>query len=235
MQLSDAELLLLATDGLESHDRRITRIEQRPEPEPLPVVVANLEPAGDHALTLTRTDGSSESFQLPAGPAGPAGEPGRDGVDGRDGSDGRDGADGKDGQDGEMGPAGEPGSSIDGISLDGAALVVALTDGTDYRVPAVVGNDGKDGKDGRDGKAGPAGPRGPAGQDGATILSGKGRPKDSVGKVGDLYFDLSSELLDFYGPKTADGWGRRTAQPEAPPSLHPAGRWWWQRRPWQPG
>ncbi|NRF39480.1 hypothetical protein [Pedobacter foliorum] len=54
-------------------------------------------------------------------------------------------------------------------------------------------------------KEGAVGPRGELGEDGSTILSGNTEPDPTIGKVGDYYFRLGNN--DFYGPKTASGWG----------------------------
>lgn len=57
-------------------------------------------------------------------------------------------------------------------------------------------------------KEGAVGPRGELGEDGSTILSGTTAPGPTIGKVGDYYFRISNS--DFYGPKTASGWGTAT-------------------------
>jgi len=54
-------------------------------------------------------------------------------------------------------------------------------------------------------KEGVVGPRGELGEDGSTILSGSTAPDPAAGKIGDYYFRISNN--DFYGPKTANGWG----------------------------
>ncbi|WP_051293141.1 hypothetical protein [Olivibacter sitiensis] len=53
------------------------------------------------------------------------------------------------------------------------------------------------------------GATGPAGADGSTIISGAGEPTAAIGKIGDYYF--RSLTGDFYGPKTASGWGAPTS------------------------
>lgn len=56
------------------------------------------------------------------------------------------------------------------------------------------------------GSPGAQGPVGPAGADGSVILSGTAAPVANLGKVGDFYLNKSNS--DFYGPKTAAGWGQ---------------------------
>lgn len=54
-------------------------------------------------------------------------------------------------------------------------------------------------------KEGAVGPQGLDGIAGSKIHSGNSAPTINVGVIGDYYFDTSSS--DFYGPKTATGWG----------------------------
>ena len=58
---------------------------------------------------------------------------------------------------------------------------------------------------GPQGAEGPKGEQGIRGDDGNTILSGNGAPSTSLGKAGDFYIDLHTDLL--YGPKSGSGWG----------------------------
>ena len=67
------------------------------------------------------------------------------------------------------------------------------------------GKDGSTGPQGPEGPQGEQGIRGEKGEDGSTIYSGSGAPSASLGDVGDYYFRTSNS--NFYGPKTADGWG----------------------------
>src|SRR6185437_2746478 len=55
------------------------------------------------------------------------------------------------------------------------------------------------------GAQGPQGPAGPAGVPGSQIYSGTGVPAANLGINGDYYLDKSTS--NFYGPKTANGWG----------------------------
>lgn len=73
---------------------------------------------------------------------------------------------------------------------------------------ASCGKDGATGPQGPKGDAGAIGPTGAtgvAGANGSTIYSGTGAPASGIGATGDYYIDLSSG--NFYGPKTASGWG----------------------------
>jgi hypothetical protein len=67
------------------------------------------------------------------------------------------------------------------------------------------GDPGIAGVPGATGPTGAQGPVGPAGADGSVILSGAGAPAANLGKVGDFYLNKTNS--DFYGPKTATGWG----------------------------
>lgn len=71
---------------------------------------------------------------------------------------------------------------------------------------------------GTNGATGPVGPTGVKGTDGTngtngvngnTILSGTGIPASSLGAINDYYLDKGT--YNFYGPKTATGWGVPTA------------------------
>lgn len=61
------------------------------------------------------------------------------------------------------------------------------------------------GDPGQTGPQGPAGAQGVAGPAGSKIYSGNGVPASNTGAAGDFYLDLSTS--NFYGPKTANGWG----------------------------
>ncbi|TJZ63372.1 hypothetical protein FAZ15_03575 [Sphingobacterium olei] len=67
---------------------------------------------------------------------------------------------------------------------------------------------GKDGSIGPKGEQGIQGIRGEKGEDGSTIYNGTVVPPASLGHEGDFYF--RSGTSDFYGPKTASGWGTPT-------------------------
>lgn len=56
---------------------------------------------------------------------------------------------------------------------------------------------------------GAKGADGTDGTNGATILAGTSVPDAGIGKLGDFYF--RSNTGDFYGPKTANGWGNATS------------------------
>ena len=61
------------------------------------------------------------------------------------------------------------------------------------------------GPQGEQGEQGIQGIRGEKGEDGTTIYSGTVAPPASLGNVGDFYYRTSNS--NFYGPKTASGWG----------------------------
>jgi|GEM_PF-608846 len=84
-------------------------------------------------------------------------------------------------------------------------LLIMLCVGIGCSKTGPVGPAGQNGINGTSGKKGADGVNGIDGKDGTTILSGKGQPNSSVGKIGDFYLDLSASRL--YGPKTTSGWG----------------------------
>src|SRR5690606_33083585 len=49
------------------------------------------------------------------------------------------------------------------------------------------------------------GEQGPPGNDGASFIGGDGVPSESIGKLGDYYFDKTN--LAIFGPRTQNGWG----------------------------
>jgi len=67
------------------------------------------------------------------------------------------------------------------------------------------GKEGPQGIPGPAGNPGAAGTVGPAGQDGNALLAGETEPEQKMGDVGDYYLDKRTG--NFYGPKTAEGWG----------------------------
>lgn len=60
-------------------------------------------------------------------------------------------------------------------------------------------------KEGDVGPRGEPGIQGVDGEDGTRIYTGSTAPSANVGNIGDFYFRTSN--ANFYGPKTADGWG----------------------------
>lgn len=76
-------------------------------------------------------------------------------------------------------------------------------------VVASCGKDGPIGPQGPQGEQGMQGIRGEKGEDGTTIYSGTVAPPASLGNVGDFYYRTSNS--NFYGPKTASGWGTPTS------------------------
>jgi hypothetical protein len=71
------------------------------------------------------------------------------------------------------------------------------------------------------GAQGPQGPAGPAGVPGSQIFAGTGAPAATLGNIGDYYLDKSTG--NFYGPKTANGWGSPIALSGGSGSQGPAG------------
>ncbi|MBD1420271.1 collagen-like domain-containing protein [Sphingobacterium chuzhouense] len=67
----------------------------------------------------------------------------------------------------------------------------------------------KKGDIGPEGPQGEQGIRGEKGEDGTTIYNGTVVPPADLGRVGDFYFRTSNS--NFYGPKTAEGWGTPTS------------------------
>lgn len=70
------------------------------------------------------------------------------------------------------------------------------------------GEMGPQGLQGEKGDAGDTGLQGVKGADGSVIYSGTTVPAATIGKNGDYYFRKNTG--DFYGPKTASGWGSAT-------------------------
>ena len=61
----------------------------------------SIEDGGTNVVTVTKTDGTSSTFQVKNGSKGSDGAPGKDGTDGAPGADGKDGADGQPGTSGK--------------------------------------------------------------------------------------------------------------------------------------
>ncbi|WP_394771846.1 collagen-like protein [Mucilaginibacter sp.] len=70
------------------------------------------------------------------------------------------------------------------------------------------GKDGAVGPSGPSGSTGATGPTGATGADGTKIYSGAAAPATTVGANGDFYLNTANS--DFYGPKSAAGWGTPT-------------------------
>jgi len=84
-----------------------------------------------------------------------------------------------------------------------AALVLIL--GATTVLTSCKKEAGPTGPQGAQGAQGPQGLQGTPGPAGSTVLSGNGIPTSTTGTNGDFYLDLSTS--QFYGPKTASGWG----------------------------
>lgn len=80
----------------------------------------------------------------------------------------------------------------------GTGIVLSGSDGA-------PGSDGQNGNDGAPGRDGVDGSNGQDGKDGNSILNGQGAPAESLGNIGDFYFD--TENLAIYGAKLSSGWG----------------------------
>lgn len=64
---------------------------------------------------------------------------------------------------------------------------------------------GQTGPQGKTGPQGIQGERGPAGKDGSSFLTGKGKPSNDLGNIGDSYMDLNGDEWGFY-IKDENGW-----------------------------
>lgn len=84
-----------------------------------------------------------------------------------------------------------------------AALVLIL--GATTVLTSCEKEAGPTGPQGAQGAQGPQGIQGTPGPAGSTVLSGNGIPTSTTGANGDFYLDLATS--QFYGPKTAAGWG----------------------------
>jgi hypothetical protein len=90
------------------------------------------------------------------------------------------------------------------FSLAAAALIF-----TSCGKDGAVGPQGSTGPAGTTGATGAVGPTGATGADGTKIYSGTAAPTATIGANGDFYVNKTTG--DFYGPKTAAGWGTATA------------------------
>ncbi|MBW2315289.1 MAG: hypothetical protein JRH10_13950, partial [Deltaproteobacteria bacterium] len=156
--------------------------------------------------------------QGPPGPGGPVGPPG---------------ASGDRGEPGPLGPSGERGATW--IVSEGAADPEAGRDGDLYLdtlsrevflreagawVAATSVAEGAHGPEGPDGPRGAEGPKGEPGRDGASFLTGTGRPEVTSGGDDDLYFDkLTSDLYW----KHEGGWTRLASLAGRPGPRGPTG------------
>ena len=132
------------------------------------------------------------------GPQGPKGVPGGNGANGANGAPGATGATGAAGSQiysGNGAPAANLGTNGDYyLDKTNYLLYGPKTLANGWGTPTLLR-----------GAQGAQGPAGPAGVAGSQIYSGTGAPAANLGTIGDYYLDKSN--VNFYGPKTANGWG----------------------------
>ncbi|MCW3111825.1 MAG: collagen triple helix repeat [Segetibacter sp.] len=144
----------------------------------------------------------------PAGAQGAAGPIGPQGLTGAVGATGPQGVAGPIGPIGAIGPTGSQGltgpTGLQGpIGLTGPAGAQGAAGPIGPQ--GLSGAIGVTGPQGATGPIGPTGVTGPQGANGKTILSGTANPATGLGATGDFYINTTSS--QFFGPKTAQGWG----------------------------
>jgi len=149
------------------------------------------------ALLLSFSACEKEGVQGPQGEQGLPGAPGSQGIKGENGST-------------ILSGTTDPSSAIgkDGdfyLNLNSKKLFGPKKSGNWGTAIELNGKDGLNGQNGQNGQNGADGLNGTNGTNGNTILSGKAVPSFYSGNLGDFYIDLSK--MDFYGPKTNNGWG----------------------------
>lgn len=135
--------------------------------------ISSVELNDDYTLTITFTDGTSETYGPIRGAQGEKGDPGAAGATGATGAQGPQGERGPQGYQGIQGPQGVPGptgATGNGISSvvmnDDYTLSIWFTDGTIYTTPSIRGQQGQQGEQGERGPRGYIGPEGPEGPEG---------------------------------------------------------------------
>lgn len=135
--------------------------------------ISSVELNDDYTLTITFTDGTSETYGPIRGAQGEKGDPGAAGATGAIGAQGPQGERGPQGYQGIQGPQGVPGptgATGNGISSvvmnDDYTLSIWFTDGTIYTTPSIRGQQGQQGEKGERGPRGYIGPEGPEGPEG---------------------------------------------------------------------
>lgn len=135
--------------------------------------ISSVELNDDYTLTITFTDGTSETYGPIRGAQGEKGDPGDPGANGATGAQGPQGERGPQGYQGIQGPQGVPGptgATGNGISSvvmnDDYTLSIWFTDGTIYTTPSIRGQQGQQGEQGERGPRGYIGPEGPEGPEG---------------------------------------------------------------------
>lgn len=149
--------------------------------------ISSVELNDDYTLTITFTDGTSETYGPIRGAQGEKGDPGDPGATGATGAQGPQGERGPQGYQGIQGPQGVPGptgATGNGISSvvmnDDYTLSIWFTDGTIYTTPSIRGQQGQQGEQGERGPRGYIGPEGPEGPQGETGPRGPAGPKGSI-------------------------------------------------------
>ena len=152
--------------------------------------------AADTTATVTYTDGSTGTFELPRGPQG---TPGRDGVDGAPGDPGRDGSDGAPGSDGV------DGRGIESVTAEGTTATVSYTDGGTGTFELPRGPQGEPGRDGAPGSDGIDGAPGEPGRGIESIAAEGTTATVSYTDGGTGTFELPRGLQGEPGRDGADG------------------------------
>jgi hypothetical protein len=149
--------------------------------------ISSVDMNDDYTLTITFTDGTSETYGPIRGEQGEKGDPGDTGATGATGAQGPQGEQGVRGEQGIQGPQGIPGptgATGNGISSvvmnDDYTLSIWFTDGTIYTTPSIRGQQGQQGEHGERGPRGYIGPEGPEGPQGETGPQGPAGPKGSI-------------------------------------------------------
>ncbi len=135
--------------------------------------ISSVDLNDDYTLTITFTDGTSDTYGPIRGAQGEKGDPGAAGAAGATGAQGPQGERGPQGYQGIQGPQGVPGptgATGNGISSvvmnDDYTLSIWFTDGTIYTTPSIRGQQGQQGEHGERGPRGYIGPEGPEGPEG---------------------------------------------------------------------
>lgn len=149
--------------------------------------ISSVDLNDDYTLTITFTDGTSETYGPIRGEQGEKGDTGETGAAGATGAQGPQGEQGVRGEQGIQGPQGVPGptgATGNGISSvvmnDDYTLSIWFTDGTIYTTPSIRGQQGQQGEHGERGPRGYIGPEGPEGPQGETGPRGPAGPKGSI-------------------------------------------------------
>lgn len=155
------------------------------------------------------------------GKQGPRGERGPQGVQGIQGPQGPEGKQGERGLPGVEISNSQPTDNTVKVwidtsgGIDSAILKIKNSLGSFVSIESIRGEQGIQGPEGPRGLQGPEGkqgPEGPQGEQGTYIYDGVGHPDPEVGRVGDLYLQLSNVdgegFLDFYRKQSESEWER---------------------------